>query len=56
MIGSYAGANCFLDALAHHRAVQGQPALVVNWGVWSEVGRPRRSARSIDAPLSGARP
>ena len=38
LIGSYAGANSFLDALAHHRAAQGQPALAVNWGLWAAVG------------------
>jgi NAD(P)-dependent dehydrogenase (short-subunit alcohol dehydrogenase family) len=38
LIGSYAGANSFLDALAHHRAALDKPALAVNWGLWSGVG------------------
>ncbi len=35
---SYAAANVFLDALAHHRRREKRPALSVNWGLWAEAG------------------
>jgi acyl transferase domain-containing protein/aryl carrier-like protein len=35
---NYAAANQFLDTLAHARRANGQPALSINWGSWSDVG------------------
>ncbi len=38
LVGSYAAANAFMDALAVRRRIQNQPALSINWGFWGEIG------------------
>ncbi|MEE2781456.1 MAG: SDR family NAD(P)-dependent oxidoreductase [Planctomycetota bacterium] len=45
LLGAYAAANAFLDAMAHWRRAEGQCALTVNWGFWDEVGMVARSQR-----------
>ena len=57
--GIYSAANAYLDALAHHRHSQGQPALSINWGPWAQVGVASERdilARLADRGLSGLDP
>ena len=48
LIGSYAGANSFMDALAADRIARGLPALSINWGLWSDVGMAASFSASRD--------
>ena len=41
---NYASANSFMDQLAMARVQNNQPALVINWGPWSEMGLAARHA------------
>ncbi|GAB6988522.1 type I polyketide synthase [Paenibacillus pini] len=36
--GDYTAANSYLDAFAHHRRLEGKPALSINWPAWKETG------------------
>lgn len=47
LLGAYAAANAFLDAMSHWRRSMQQPALTVNWGFWDEVGMVARSQREM---------
>jgi myxalamid-type polyketide synthase MxaE and MxaD len=38
LLGGYAAANAFEDALAHARRARSVPALSINWGFWGERG------------------
>lgn len=42
---NYAASNSFMDQLALSRLQNAQPALVINWGAWAEIGLAARHAQ-----------
>jgi acyl transferase domain-containing protein/acyl carrier protein len=56
LVGSYAAANAFLDALAERRRESGQVALSVNWGAWSQVGMAAAGDERRQAKVDGITP
>ncbi|WP_437344859.1 SDR family NAD(P)-dependent oxidoreductase [Streptomyces tubercidicus] len=46
--GNYAAANTFLDALAQHRRLSGQPGTSLAWGFWAERSAMTREVGSAD--------
>ncbi len=51
-LGSYAAANCYLDAVAHSQTAGGRHVLSVNWGFWREVGMAARFEKESGRPLA----
>lgn len=51
LLGSYAAANAFLDAIAHHRRATGHSSLTINWGFWENLGMVRRGSQVTGTTL-----
>jgi NAD(P)-dependent dehydrogenase (short-subunit alcohol dehydrogenase family)/acyl carrier protein len=52
---NHAAANAFLDAFAHYRQAQQQPALSINWGAWAEIGSAAQFVRQHSSAARGYR-
>jgi myxalamid-type polyketide synthase MxaE and MxaD len=52
-LAHYAVGNAFLDALAHYRRLRGQPAVSIDWGLWSEVGFVQQLGERGPAAMGG---
>ncbi len=52
LLGSYAAANTFLDAMAHYRSALNKTALSINWGFWSGGGMAHQYQESMGRTIA----
>ncbi|MFD0691982.1 SDR family oxidoreductase, partial [Actinomadura fibrosa] len=53
---NYMVGNAFMDALAEHRRLLGEPAVSIGWGPWAEVGMAVRHGALDSLAASGVQP